>query len=71
MRTKKGDMVRLCFHGERPGSNSYAWPAELSRLSYRVVEVHGANKIRVDDTDGDEFTIKSWVRCADMKKGSK
>ena len=68
MRTKKGDWVRLCFHGERPGSNSYAWPAELSRLSYQVVEVLGRDRVRVEDYDGDEYTVKSWVRCAEMKE---
>jgi hypothetical protein len=63
MRTKKGDMVRLCFRcNVRPKG---AW---LSVEQYQVIKTHHPHTITVRSRNGVRHTVKSWVRCADMKE---
>ena len=65
MRTKKGDMVRVCYDGFGSGFDRLGpW---LGRKLFRVVRVMNQHRILVHSCTGFRV-LKSWVRCAEMKE---
>ena len=63
MRTKKGDMVRITF-------DAYlGLPAVISDRVYSVVSLGRCGTIYVTSiVDRQPITVRSWVRCAEMKE---
>ena len=66
MRTKKGDIVRVCTNGKK----SFNWQPGLSFGAFRVVKIQKDGRALITG-GGWRYVIKSWVRCADMKEGGK